>query len=97
MSGRNAGLIWLMKAELNMYLAQNRLAPPKKAIAEKRYTSALSERQQEVLDYMAGGMVNKEIAVKRCILENTVNYHIKNIYLLLEIKDRKDLLSNMNK
>lgn len=52
----------------------------------------LNQRQQEVLELIARGLSNKEIAEKLFISENTVKYHIKNIYLLLEIKDRKEFL-----
>ena len=44
---------------------------------------------------MATGASNKAIADKLFISENTVKYHIKNIYQLLEIKDRKEFLVNL--
>lgn len=51
----------------------------------------LTERQKELLELMIEGLSNKEIADKLFIAESTVKYHIKNIYSLLELKDRKDL------
>lgn len=52
----------------------------------------LSARQKELLDLMAEGLSNKEIAEKLFISENTVKFHIKNIYNILDLKSRKDLL-----
>ncbi|RYZ26404.1 MAG: response regulator transcription factor [Sphingobacteriales bacterium] len=60
-------------------------------------TGLLSERQREVFQCMTAGLSNKAIADKLCISENTVKYHIKNIYQVLEIKDRKDLLVYIRK
>lgn len=56
----------------------------------------LNERQKELINLMADGLSNKEIADKLFITESTVKYHIKNIYSLLELKDRKDLFRKIN-
>ncbi len=55
------------------------------------HENKLTDRQKELLDLMAKGLSNKEIADKLFISENTVKYHIKNIYLALGLKDRKEL------
>ena len=55
----------------------------------------LTERQKELLSLMTDGLSNKEIAEKLFITESTVKYHIKNIYSILEIKDRKDLFKKI--
>lgn len=87
-----------MKSELEIYLASGRVTPPNSvAPAKENLPVGLSERQREVLDLMAVGMSNKMIADKLCISENTVKYHIKNIYQILEIKNRKEFLVNVNK
>lgn len=87
-----------MKTELETYLAQSQTASFGKAAANGGETlSVLSERQREVLECMAAGLANREIAEKLFVSENTVKYHIKNIYQLLAIKDRKDLLINHRK
>lgn len=97
-----------MKAELEQFMKQNPIIPPTSPAAadpasspssttepdaEKPYLTVLSERQRDVLDFMAKGMSNREIADQLFISENTVKYHIKNIYLLLEVKDRKKFLA----
>ncbi len=56
----------------------------------------LTERQKELLIHLAEGFSNKEIAEKLFISESTVKYHLKNIYNILEIKDRKDFFLKLN-
>ncbi len=50
----------------------------------------LTLREQEVLDYLQGGLTNKEIAGALNVSVNTVKYHIKNIYNKLDIGSRKE-------
>ena len=50
----------------------------------------LTNRQKELVELLSQGLSNKEIAEKLFITENTVKYHTKNIYNVLNIKDRKD-------
>jgi DNA-binding CsgD family transcriptional regulator len=86
-----------MKAELERYMRMTQSAPPAEVVAEKQQLTTLSDRQRDVMDFMAKGMSNKEIADQLFISENTVKYHIKNIYVLLDIKDRKALLTGMRR
>ena len=86
-----------MKRELDAYLTLSRQQSSVRAFVETRPQDILSERQREVLNYLSLGLSNREIADKLFVSENTVKYHIKNIYQLLEIKDRKYLLANYNK
>ncbi len=48
----------------------------------------LTERESEILFYLGIGYSNTEIAGKLFISENTVKFHIKNIYLKLDVKNR---------
>jgi len=48
----------------------------------------LSEREREVLQLVAGGATNKEIAAQLFISEHTVNYHMKNILTRLHLRNR---------
>src|SRR5262249_27012842 len=48
----------------------------------------LSPREIEVLQFLADGLRNKEIAVRLQIAENTVNAHVKNILEKLHAADR---------
>ena len=51
-------------------------------------TALLSGREVEVLQLMAGGAANKEIAVSLTLSESTVKTHVSNIFGKLEVNDR---------
>lgn len=55
----------------------------------------LNERQKGLLKLISEGFTNKEIAEKLFISENTVKYHVRNIYTILDLKDRKDLFKKL--
>lgn len=95
-----------MKDELAAYLAQQ----PPASHADQVIPTAngansppgparilLSARQQEVLDFLAAGLSNRDIADKLFVSKNTVKYHIRNIYEILDIRDRKDLFVKIRK
>ncbi len=98
-----------MKSELEAYLSKKQKATYQKTQEGNTLSTGgegasvqpaeanLSERQREVLDYLAAGKSNREIADQLFISENTVKYHIRNIYQILGIKDRKDLLVKFRK
>lgn len=48
----------------------------------------LSRREQEVLECLAKGSSNKAIARKISVSENTVRFHLKNIFAKLEVNNR---------
>jgi len=87
----------LVNRELNYYSQNN---PDYNDDSIDQYLSPidvkkLTERQKDLLKLMIDGLSNKEIAEKLFITESTVKYHIKNIYSLLELKDRKDLFKKI--
>ncbi|WCM41143.1 helix-turn-helix transcriptional regulator [Flavobacterium sp. CBA20B-1] len=51
-----------------------------------------TERQLEIIDLVQKGKNNKEIAAELFISENTVKYHLKAIYTILNIKQRNELM-----
>jgi len=54
--------------------------------------SNLSFRENEVMELISKGKTNKQIASALNISENTVKYHVKNIYNKLNIKSRKEVI-----
>lgn len=48
----------------------------------------LSERELEVLLYMADGLTNPEIATKLVVSTNTIRHHVRNILMKLEVSNR---------
>jgi len=57
----------------------------------------LNERQTEILEYIVTGMSYKLIAEKLFISVETVRYHIKNIYEILQVHSRFELISKQRK
>jgi DNA-binding NarL/FixJ family response regulator len=54
---------------------------------------ALTTREQEVLQLLARGLRNKEIAARLYVSERTVNFHLANIYHKLNVSGRTEALS----
>ena len=55
---------------------------------EKRESSNLTSREKEVLELIAEGLINREIAKKLYISEKTVKNHVSNIFKKLNVSDR---------
>ena len=53
----------------------------------------LTEKQKEILQCIVSGMSYKLIAEKLFISIDTVRYHVKNIYLILHVHSRYELLN----
>lgn len=51
----------------------------------------LTDRQKEIIELIRKGKTNKEIATSLFISENTVKYHLKIIYDILDIEHRLEL------
>lgn len=56
----------------------------------------LSERQLEIIELIRKGKSNKEIGVQLFISENTVKYHLKAIYDILNIENRREFFKLIN-
>ncbi len=68
-------------------------SPPGKQPAEENSELAeLSEREREVLDLIAAGYNNAEIAQKLVISPKTVRNHITNIFSKLQVADRSQAI-----
>lgn len=51
---------------------------------------ALTTREEEVLALIAEGLTNQEIAQRLYVSENTVKYHVQNIYGKLNVSNRTE-------
>src|SRR5690554_4120166 len=62
-----------------------------KSFTETRETSCLTPRENDILEYIANGLSNKEIAHQIYISEGTVRNTISSILDKLELRDRTQL------
>jgi DNA-binding NarL/FixJ family response regulator len=53
----------------------------------------LSAREQEVLDLVARGLRNREVAERLYVSENTIKYHMKNILDKLHLQNRAQVIA----
>lgn len=58
------------------------------AAADYRLIEPLTDRELSFLDCLTNGISNKEIARNLCVSENTVKFHLKNVYSKLSVCTR---------
>ena len=88
---KNSDVSILKKAIINVYKGHKYIQPELVAVIEKKKNDInsgvkLSKREREVLQLLAEGLFNKEIAYKLSISEKTVKNHVSNIFKKIEIK-----------
>jgi len=62
-------------------------------LAEHMSDESLTARERDVLEHVAGGNRNKDIAERLCISEETVKVHIKHIMEKLGARDRTEAVA----
>ena len=67
----------------------------KKSALPAKEQSQLNDRQKEILECIFNGMSSKLIAEKLFIAVDTVRYHVKNIYEILHVHSRDELISKV--
>ncbi|HEY9626914.1 MAG TPA: response regulator transcription factor [Coleofasciculaceae cyanobacterium] len=86
---KDAPLDELLKAIRTVHAGQQYIPPEVGAkLAERLSQPQLSERERDVLQLMAQGKSNQDIADNLHITENTVKYHVNNILSKLSVGDR---------
>jgi ATP/maltotriose-dependent transcriptional regulator MalT len=56
--------------------------------SDYRLIEPLTSRELRFLDCLASGISNKEIARNLCVSENTVKFHLKNVYSKFAVRTR---------
>lgn len=69
----------------------------KKPALPAKEQAQLNEKQQEILECVFNGMSYKLIAEKLFLSVDTVRYHVKNIYEILHVHSRDELISKMGR
>lgn len=92
-TANNLGGTFQSQLGANQKVVQIRLQLPQQAdlspvLAVPSSTTPLSEREQEVIQLLAQGLRDKDIAEKLYISERTVKFHVKNMLKKLGVKTR---------
>jgi len=70
---------------------------PELTALEKLSGSEVTDREQEILNLIANGLYNKEVARVLSISEGTVKWHLKNLYSKLGVSSRTQALKQAQK
>jgi DNA-binding NarL/FixJ family response regulator len=86
------GEVWLDRLSLGTLLWQltSRVHDP--VDPQEKKISSLTEREREVIDLIAQGLRNKQIAERLFISQTTVTHHLSSIYAKLGVSDRLELV-----
>ena len=83
-----AGLVVVPSEELRTFLPATANSPQVEELLEP-----LTRREQEVLQMLAAGLANKEIAAKLAISDHTVKFHVASILGKLGVSTRTDAVT----
>ena len=67
-----------------------RLPKSREGSEEESFTEPLTAREKEVLEKMAEGLANKQIALSLSISEHTVKFHLSSLYAKLGVASRTE-------
>lgn len=89
----HAGEAWLDGATLAEVMREFASRPQSKEGAEARdiQSSPLSERERQIVGWVAQGMKNRDIAARMSICDQTVKNHLHNVFKKLGVSDRLEL------
>ncbi len=82
----------LLEAIRLVYQGEQYIPPEVAARIGERLLAQLSARELEVLQHVAKGQSNKEIAARLGVVEGTVKIHVANIFSKLGVSDRTQAL-----
>ena len=64
------------------------------AFRRKSY-SCFSQRENQIIEYLSQGATYKAIAEKLFVSASTINFHIQNIYLKLDVNSKSEALEKL--
>lgn len=82
----------LLEAIRKVYHGEQYIPPEVAARIGERLLAQLSPRELDVLQHVAKGLSNKEIAAQLGVVEGTVKIHVANIFSKLGVSDRTQAL-----
>jgi DNA-binding NarL/FixJ family response regulator len=65
---------------------------PVPEVADRTKLDRLTRREREVLEQIASGLSNREIAATLLVEESTIRSHVKHILMKLELRDRVQIV-----
>ena len=74
-------------------IARKVVASFSKMESQNKLTETLTAREKEILDLLAKGQMNKEVAYQLEISNGTVRKHIQNIYEKLHVNTRVEAVN----
>ncbi|AZA81867.1 DNA-binding response regulator [Chryseobacterium lactis] len=83
-------------APMSFSIARKVLQHFEKKIPEIKGFDELTEREKEILELLAQGLLYKEIADKKFISIDTVKKHVGNIYRKLHVSNKVEAINKLN-
>jgi DNA-binding NarL/FixJ family response regulator len=62
---------------------------------QRKSYASFSERENQIIDYLSQGATYKTIADNLFVTPSTINFHIQNIYLKLNVNSKSEALSKL--
>ena len=89
----------LTSIEMAVYRhAQQHLSDhPTLEVLNKRIPTELTQKEYEILEDVCQGFTNKQMAEKNFISINTIKYHLKNIFLKMDVQNRSSAIALFKK
>ena len=88
-----------MNLEIRNYLLQldklKAISKDENPISELAKSYGLTQRETEIMELIATGIGNEEIADKLFVSKNTIKFHIKNIFIKLDVRNRVQAMQKM--
>jgi DNA-binding NarL/FixJ family response regulator len=88
----HAGEVWLDRATMGNLFSEMTRKKSEGRNADETRKESLTEREHQVINLIAEGLKNKQIAQRLFISETTVTHHLSSIFSKLDVSDRLELV-----